>query len=113
MKSKKSPPRDKGAVESITLSIRIQPRASKNEITRMENGGLKIRLTAPPVDGAANEALIRLLADTLSVNRSQVEIVSGHTSRDKIVRISGVGKADAERLLNLKEKWSKINYKEN
>jgi len=113
MKSRKSPPRDKGAVESITLSIRIQPRASKNEITRMENSGLKIRLTAPPVDGAANEALIRLLADTLSVTRSQVEIVSGHTSRDKIVRISGVGKADAERLLNLKEKWSKINYKEN
>jgi len=112
-KSKKSPPRDKGAVESITLSIRIQPRASKNEITRMENGGLKIRLTAPPVDGAANEALIRLLADTLSVNRSQVEIVSGHTARDKIIRINGVGKADAERLLNLKEKWSKINYKEN
>ncbi len=57
MKPRKSPPRDKGAVESITLSIRIQPRASKNEITWMENGGLKIRLTAPPVDGAANEAL--------------------------------------------------------
>ena len=113
MKSRKNPPRDKGAVESITLSIRIQPRASKNEITRMENGGLKIRLTAPPVDGAANEALIRFLADTLSVTRSQVEIVSGHTSRDKIVRISGVGKADAERLLNIKEKWSNINYKGN
>jgi uncharacterized protein len=112
MKSRKSPPRDKGVVESIALSIRIQPRASKNEITRMENGGLKIRLTAPPVDGAANEALIRLLADTLSVARSQVEIVSGHTSRDKIIRIRGVGKADAERLLNLKEKWSKIIHKE-
>jgi len=113
MKSRKSPPKDKEAVESINLSIRIQPRASKNEITRMENGRLKIRLTAPPVDGAANEALIRLLAETLSVTKSHVEIVGGHTSRDKIVRISGVGKADAERLLNLKEKWSKIKYKEN
>lgn len=113
MKPRKSPPRDKGAVESITLSVRIQPRASKNEITRMENGGLKIRLTAPPVDGAANEALIRFLADTLSVTRSQVEIMSGHTSRDKIVRISGVCKANAERLLNLKEKWSKIKCNEN
>jgi uncharacterized protein (TIGR00251 family) len=112
MKSRKSPPRDKGAVESITLSIRIQPRASKNEIAWMENGGLKIRLTSPPVDGAANEALIRFLADTLSITRSQVEIVRGHTSRDKIVRISGVGKADAEKLLNFKEKWSNINYKE-
>jgi uncharacterized protein (TIGR00251 family) len=113
MKSRKSPPRDKGTVESITLSTRIQPRASKNEITRMENGGLKIRLTAPPVDGAANEALVRFLADTLSVSRSQVEIVSGQTSRDKIVRISGVGKADAERLLNIKEKRSNISHKEN
>ena len=113
MKPRKSPPRDKGAVESITLSIRIQPRASKNEITWMENGGFKIRLTAPPVDGAANEALIRFLADTLSVTRLQVEIVSGHTSRDKIVRISGVGNADAERLLNIKEKRSNISHKEN
>jgi len=113
MKSSKSPPRNKGSVESITLSIRIQPRASKNEITWMENGGLKIRLTAPPVDGAANEALIRFLAETLSVTKSQVDIVSGHTSRDKIVRISGVGNADAERLLNIKEKRSNINHKEN
>ena len=113
MKSRKSPPRDKGAMESVTLSIRIQPRASKNEITWMENGGLKIRLTAPPVDGAANEALIRFLAETLSVTKSQVDIVSGHTSRDKIVRISGVGNADAERLLNIKEKRSNISHKEN
>jgi uncharacterized protein (TIGR00251 family) len=113
MKSRKSPPRDEAPMEAVTLSVRIQPRASKNEITRMENGGLKIRLTAPPVNGAANEALVRFLADTLSVPKSQVEIVSGHTSRDKIVRISGVGKDDAERLLNLKEKWSNINNKEN
>jgi len=95
-------------MESITLQIRIQPRASKNEIIWMENGGLKIKLTSPPVDGAANEALIRFLADTLSVARSQVEIVRGKTSRNKIIRISGVGRVDAERLLNLKEKWSII-----
>ena len=113
MKLRKSPPRDKGLMESITLQIRIQPRASKNEIIWMENGGLKIKLTSPPVDGAANEALIRFLADTLSVIRSRVEIVRGHASRDKLVRISGVGKADAERLLNLKEKWSNMNHKEN
>jgi len=104
MKSRKSPPRNKGAGESITLSIRIQPRASKNEIASLENGGLKIRLIAPPVDGAANEALVRFLSDRLSVTRSQVEIVSGHTSRDKIVRIRGVDRTNAERMLNLKEK---------
>jgi uncharacterized protein (TIGR00251 family) len=70
----------------------------------MEDGGLKIRLTAPPVEGAANEALIRFLAETLSVSKSQIEIVAGHTSREKIVRVRGVAESDAERLLNLKGK---------
>jgi uncharacterized protein (TIGR00251 family) len=65
-----------------------------------EDGGIKIRLTAPPVDGAANEALVRFLADTFSVAKSHVEIVSGHTSRDKIVRIEGIDKERAEQVLN-------------
>jgi uncharacterized protein (TIGR00251 family) len=112
MKSKKSPPRDEATAESATLSVRIQPRALKNEITRMENGGLKIRLVAPPVDGAANEALLRFLAHMLSVPKSRVEIISGHTSRNKIVRISGLGKADVEGLLHSKEKWSNILKRE-
>ncbi len=103
MRSKASRPGGKGA-EAATLSVRIQPRASKNEIVLMEGGGLKIRLTAPPVDNAANEALIRFLADTFSVARLQIEIVSGHTSKNKIVRISGIAAEDAERLLNLKDK---------
>jgi uncharacterized protein (TIGR00251 family) len=98
---KKSQPRLKGPEASATLSIRIQPRASKNDIGVMENGKLKIRLTAPPVDGAANEALVKFLADTLSVPKSQVEIVSGHTSREKIVRISGKNDAEVRRVLNM------------
>ncbi len=93
MKPRKNLPRDRDAGPSATLTVRIQPRASKNEIVAMEDGGLKIRLTAPPVDGAANEALIRFLADTFSVAKSQVEIVSGHTAKNKIVRISGVSDA--------------------
>ncbi len=108
MKSRKSPPRDEAPMESARLPVRIQPRASKNEISRMENGGLKIRLTAPPIDGAANEALVRFLADMLSVSKSKIEVVSGLTSRDKIVRISGMSKTDVERLLIPKEKWSNI-----
>ncbi len=98
------PPKNKETAAAATLSVRIQPRASKNEIVVREDGGLKIRLTAPPVDGAANEALIRFLADKAGVPKSQVEIVSGHTSRDKIVRISGIAAEDAERPLNLKDK---------
>jgi uncharacterized protein len=99
MRPQKSRSRDRAAPDEVTLSVRIQPRASKNEAVRLENGGLKIRLTAPPVDGAANEALVKFLADRFSVAKSQVEIVSGHTSRDKIVRVVGVSNADAESLL--------------
>ncbi len=104
MKAGQSRPRGKASPESITLSVRIQPRASKNEIIVMDGGQVKIRLTAPPVDGAANEALVRFLADTFSVSKSQVEIVSGHTSRDKIVRIGSATEADLERVLNIKQK---------
>ncbi len=100
MKPRSNRPKDKIEAESATLSVRIQPRASKNEVTLREGGGFKIRLTAPPVDGAANEALLRFLADTFSVAKSQVGIVSGHTSRDKIVRIEGIGSDQAEQVLN-------------
>jgi uncharacterized protein (TIGR00251 family) len=61
------PPKDKRTPASATLSVRIQPRASKNEVVAMENGGIKIRLTAPPVDGAANEALVKFLSQRFSV----------------------------------------------
>ncbi|MEK6742408.1 MAG: DUF167 domain-containing protein [Nitrospirota bacterium] len=100
MKGRPSSRKQKQTDVSATLSVRIQPRASKNGVTRMEDGSLKIRLTAPPVDGAANEALIKFLSDTLSVGRSQVEIVSGHTGRQKIVRIGGMNEADVIQLLN-------------
>jgi hypothetical protein len=98
---KKSLPANKRPEAPVTLSIRIQPRASKNEIVALAGGGLKIRLTAPPVDGAANEALVKFLADALSIPKSNVEIASGHTSKNKIVRIHGISKADVESLLNL------------
>jgi uncharacterized protein (TIGR00251 family) len=89
-----------GSATKGTLAIRIQPRASKNELVAMEGGALKIRLTAPPIDGAANEALVKFLAHVLSVPRSHIEIVSGHTSRDKILRINGMDDAEVKRLLN-------------
>jgi len=92
------PPNNTGEPSAL-LPVRIQPRASKNEIGLMENGGLKIRLTAPPVDGAANEALIRFLAERLGIAKSRIGIVSGHTGRDKVVRISGVSEAEAKRVL--------------
>lgn len=101
MKRRPSSRQQKQTEISATLSVRIQPRASKNGISRMEDGSLKIRLTAPPVDGAANEALVAFLSDTLSVSKSQVEIVSGHTGRQKVIRITGISEADVIRLLNI------------
>jgi uncharacterized protein len=85
---------------SATIAVRIQPRSSKNSVDRMEDGSLKIRLTAPPVDGAANEALVKFLSDTLAVSKSHIEIVSGHTSREKRVKVVGKSEADVIRLLN-------------
>ncbi len=81
------------------LTVRIQPRASRNEVAALEDGGIRVRLTAPPVDGAANEALVRFLAGLLGVPRRDVEILSGQRARTKIVRISGMSLETALRLL--------------
>lgn len=101
MKARPRSRQDNQSAAGVTLSVRIQPRASKNGFTRMADGSLKIRLTAPPVDGAANEALVKFLSGILSVSKSQVEIVSGLTGRQKIVRVSGMSEVDVTRLLNI------------
>jgi uncharacterized protein (TIGR00251 family) len=75
--------------DGIILTLHIQPRASKNEVCGVQDHALKIRLTSPPVDGAANKLCREFLADLFSVPRSAVEIISGETSRHKRVRISG------------------------
>jgi len=81
--------------DGIRLRVRVQPRASRSEIAGPLGDELKVRLAAPPVDGAANEALIRLLADTLHVPRAAVTIVGGLSSRSKIVRVAGISPAAA------------------
>lgn len=83
----------------ITFAVRVQPRASQTAITGELDGALKIRLAAPPVDGAANEELIRWLAKFFEVARSRVEILSGETSKQKIIRISGLSAVAAEQKL--------------
>ena len=74
----------------VTFSVRVVPRASKNEVVGVQAGALKVRLTAPPVRGAANEALVEFLSRGLGVRRGQVAIVRGHTSRRKLVRVAGL-----------------------
>jgi len=76
--------------EGASFSVRVQPRARKNEVCGVQGNALKVRLTAPPVEGAANEALVAFLAKSLGVRKSQVEILQGRTSRAKVVAVSGM-----------------------
>jgi uncharacterized protein (TIGR00251 family) len=75
---------------TITVSIRVQPRASKDEIAGTIDGALKVRLTAPALENRANEALAEFLADLLKTSKSAVRIQSGLQSRNKRVEIRGV-----------------------
>lgn len=77
--------------DGVLLSVKLQPRAAKNEIGEVQGSELKIRVTAPPVDSAANEALIELLAETLDCGPGRIEIVRGHKSRHKILKLRGFG----------------------
>ncbi|MBO0912326.1 MAG: DUF167 domain-containing protein [Acidobacteria bacterium] len=73
-----------------TFAVKVQPRAKKNAILGDLGGALKISLAAPPVDGRANEACVEFLAELLNVPLSAVTIVSGETSRRKVVRVGGI-----------------------
>ena len=83
---------------SLRFSVRVQPRASRSEIVGLHGDALKVRLAAPPVDGAADEALIELLADALGIARSAVRIIAGSTSRGKIVEVDGANVENVGRL---------------
>jgi uncharacterized protein len=75
---------------AIIFSVRVVPRASKSEIVGEMDGALKIRIASPPVDGAANAELIKLLAKTFSIAKSEVEITGGQTSKSKQIKLNGV-----------------------
>jgi len=76
------------------LVVHVQPRAKKSEVAGRHGDAIKVRLQAPPVDGAANEELVRFLAETLGIGRRAVTIVGGLTSRRKTVEIEGLGAED-------------------
>lgn len=76
--------------DAVTITIKVQPRAGRNEVAGAEDGAVKIRLKAPPVDGEANAACIAFLAELLALPKSAVQIVAGMTSRQKVVRVRGL-----------------------
>lgn len=87
--------------DGVRLSIRVQPRASRTEVAGLHGDTLRVRLSAPPVDGAANEALLKFLAERLSVRRSAVQLISGATSRSKLVSVAGIDLEQASLRLRL------------
>jgi len=79
---------------AITFEVRVAPRASRSRIVGVREGALKVALTAPPVEGAANEALKKLVAKSLGVSKSSVEIVQGERARVKVLRVDGLRAVD-------------------
>lgn len=82
------PIHDTGA--GATFAVRVQPRARKNAITGVLGNALKLTLTAPPIEGRANDACVEFLAKLLNLPRSSVTIASGETSRNKVIRVAGL-----------------------
>jgi hypothetical protein len=82
----------------VRFSVHVQPRASADAIVGVHGNSLKVRLTAPPVEGAANERLVIFLAETFAVPRRAIKILAGESSRSKIVEIEGVTERDVYRL---------------
>lgn len=87
---RRAPPGRAGAEPSATVSVRVQPRSSRDEVSGLSGGVVRVRLTAPAVENRANEALVRFLAGALDVPRARVEIVAGGRGRNKIVRVRGI-----------------------
>jgi uncharacterized protein (TIGR00251 family) len=84
---------------SARFAVHVQPRARRTEVAGEHGEAVKIRLAAPPVDGAANEALRRFLAERLCVPRAAVRVVAGLSSRDKMVEVDGFSAAKARQVL--------------
>lgn len=84
----------------VRFDVRVQPRASRNEWVGLRNGVLRVRLQAPAVEGAANEALIRFIANELGLSRRAVRIVSGFGSRNKVVEVVAEAHPALDRLIN-------------
>jgi uncharacterized protein (TIGR00251 family) len=85
--------------DGVTFAARVQPRAAKSGVAGELDGVLKVRLASPPVEGEANEELIRLLAKLFGSTRQRIAILSGQTSKNKVVSVSGISVEEAARVL--------------
>jgi uncharacterized protein (TIGR00251 family) len=92
----------KESPDGVTVKVKVQPRAAKNEICGIMEDALRVRLTSPPVDGEANAACAAFLGKFFGIAKSKVTIVSGHTARIKTIKLDGISKAQLfDRLKNV------------
>jgi uncharacterized protein len=80
--------------DGVSFAVKVQPRARRNAIVGELGDALKVALTAPPVDGRANEACVAFFSEMLKVSRAAITIVSGQTGRNKVIRVSGITAAE-------------------
>ena len=87
--------------ESCTIKVRVQPKSSRNQVDGFQDGALRVRVTAAPTEGQANAAVIALLAKTLGVSKSRLEIIRGYSSRDKVVSVDTLTDQEVRRKLGV------------
>ena len=87
-------------MEKSTLKVHVNPCGSRNQITRWEDGALSVKVTAPPVEGAANKACVEFLSEQLGVRKSRITLVSGDKSRDKVLEVMGLNQTDLQKLID-------------
>lgn len=87
--------------DGVTLFVKAQPRANANEVVGVHGTELRVKITAPPVDSAANEALVRFLAEELGVSKSQVQLLRGATARHKAIKVYGLSESEVKARLGL------------
>jgi uncharacterized protein (TIGR00251 family) len=85
--------------DGIIFSLRVIPRSSRCEVAGVQNDALKLKITAPPVEGKANEECIRFLSDKLGIKRNRITIKAGHKSKNKTISISGITKEDLKSII--------------
>ena len=87
--------------ESCTIKVRVQPKSSRNQVDGFQDGALRVRVTAAPTEGQANAAVIAILAKTLGVSKSRLEIIRGYSSRDKVVSIDTLTEEEVQRKIEI------------
>ena len=92
-------PRNPG--ESCTIKVRVQPKSSRNQVDGFQDGALRVRVTAAPTEGQANAAVIAILAKTLGVSKSRLEIIRGYSSRDKVVSVDTLTEQEVQRKIEV------------